>query len=55
LAVTSQSLSADELATALRKAEAPVVTRVEEGRVLIDLRTVFEDEEEHVLRALTLA
>jgi hypothetical protein len=31
------------------------VTRVDEGRVLLDLRTVFEDEEVQVLRALARA
>jgi L-seryl-tRNA(Ser) seleniumtransferase len=55
LAITSQSLSADELATALRIAETPVVARVEEGRVLIDLRTVSPEEEEPLIRALTRA
>jgi L-seryl-tRNA(Ser) seleniumtransferase len=55
LAITSQSLSADELATALRKAETPVVARVEEGRVLIDLRTVSPAEEEPLIQALTRA
>ncbi len=52
LALTSHSLSADELATALRKADPPVVARVDEGRVLLDLRTVFEDEEMAVVEAL---
>lgn len=41
LAVTAQSLSADELATRLRHHHPPIVARVEEGRVLLDLRTVF--------------
>ncbi len=55
LAVTSRSLSADELATALRKSETPVVARVDEGRVLIDLRTVFDDEQEQLMRSLLTA
>ena len=48
LAVTSGSLSADELAARLRRHDPPIVARVEEGRVLLDLRTVFapaEDEQ----------
>jgi L-seryl-tRNA(Ser) seleniumtransferase len=45
LAITAQSLSADELASRLRKNSPPIVARVEEGRVLLDLRTVFESEE----------
>jgi L-seryl-tRNA(Ser) seleniumtransferase len=52
LAITAQSLSADELAGQLRKSSPPIVARVEEGRVLLDLRTVFESEEEDLVRAL---
>ncbi len=46
LAVTAQSLSADELATRLRHHHPPIVSRVEENRVLLDLRTVFGPAEE---------
>lgn len=46
LAVTAQSLSADELAARLRHHHPPIVARVEEGRVLLDLRTVFGPEED---------
>lgn len=52
LAVTARSLSADQLAERLRGANPPVVARVEEGRVLLDLRTVFEEEDLDVVRAL---
>jgi L-seryl-tRNA(Ser) seleniumtransferase len=53
LAVTAQSLSADELATRLRHHHPPIVARVEEGRVLFDLRTVFGPAEEtEIARAL---
>jgi L-seryl-tRNA(Ser) seleniumtransferase len=53
LAVTAQSLSADELATRLRHHHPPIVARVEEGRVLFDLRTVFGlAEEAEIARAL---
>ena len=52
LAVTADKLSATELATRLREFEIPIVTRVDEGRVLLDLRTVFEDEEHCVVKAL---
>ncbi len=52
LAVTAQSLSADELAARLRKHTPSIIARVEEGRVLLDLRTVFESEDEVVARAL---
>jgi L-seryl-tRNA(Ser) seleniumtransferase len=52
IAITAQSLSAEQMAERLRLADPPIVARVEEGRVLLDLRTVFEDEEELVLSAL---
>lgn len=52
LAVTAQSLSADELAERLRLSTPAIVGRVEEGRVLLDLRTVFENEEQLVVDAL---
>jgi L-seryl-tRNA(Ser) seleniumtransferase len=52
LAITSEHLSADELAARLRGHNPPVVTRVEEGHVLIDLRTVFEQEEPELTQAL---
>jgi L-seryl-tRNA(Ser) seleniumtransferase len=53
LAVTADSLSADALAARLRHNDPPIVARVEEGRVLLDLRTVLEPAEEaQILRAL---
>src|SRR6266404_1812719 len=52
LAVTAGHLSADELAARLRQHNPPIVARVEEGRVLLDLRTVFENEEADVVKAL---
>lgn len=52
LAVTCEGLSADQFAARLRAAEPPVIARVEEGRVLLDLRTVFPEQDELVARAL---
>jgi L-seryl-tRNA(Ser) seleniumtransferase len=53
LAVTARSLSADELAARLRRNDPPIVARVEEGRVLLDLRTVLGPAEEaQIVRAL---
>jgi L-seryl-tRNA(Ser) seleniumtransferase len=53
LAVTADDLSADELAARLRRHNPPIVTRVEEGRVLLDLRTVLGPAEEaEIARAL---
>ncbi|HET9840109.1 MAG TPA: L-seryl-tRNA(Sec) selenium transferase [Candidatus Angelobacter sp.] len=53
LAITAESFSADELALRLRRGNPPIVTRVEEGRVLLDFRTVFApSEDEAITRAL---
>jgi L-seryl-tRNA(Ser) seleniumtransferase len=52
IAVTAQSLTADQLAERLRLSSPAIIARVEEGRVLLDLRTVFEDEEELLVSAL---
>jgi L-seryl-tRNA(Ser) seleniumtransferase len=46
LAVTAQSLSADDVARLLRLHRPAIVARVEDGRVLLDLRTVFGPAEE---------
>lgn len=53
LAVSKPGLSANELANGLRLAETPVIARVEDGRVLIDLRTVFPEQTDVLARVLT--
>ena len=52
LAVTCMDLSADELAARLRASDPPIVARVEEGRVLLDLRMVFSEQDNAVVEAL---
>lgn len=52
LAITSKKLSADELAERLRRLDPPVIGRVEQGRVLLDLRTVFPRQEQQLIAAL---
>jgi len=52
LAVTCEGLSADELAGRLLGNDPAIVTRVEEGRVLLDLRTVFPQQDEAVVHTL---
>jgi L-seryl-tRNA(Ser) seleniumtransferase len=52
LAITHEGSSADELAARLRMHEPPVIARVEEGRVLLDLRTVFPEQDAAVVRVL---
>jgi len=52
LAVTCDGQSADQVAHALRQCDPPVVARVEDGRVILDLRTVFSEQDTAVERAL---
>lgn len=53
LALDSQKLSADALAERLRAAQPlPIIGRVEEGRVLLDLRTVFPEQDAVIVKAL---
>jgi len=52
LALTCSDLSADELAGRLRANDPPIIARIEEGRVLLDLRTVFPAEDAALAAAL---
>jgi L-seryl-tRNA(Ser) seleniumtransferase len=52
LAISSASIGADELAAQLRASDPPVIARVEQGRVLLDLRTVFVEQDSLVAAAL---
>ncbi|HET8824827.1 MAG TPA: L-seryl-tRNA(Sec) selenium transferase [Terriglobales bacterium] len=55
LALTCYSLSANELAGRLRAADPPVIARVEEGKVLLDLRTVFPEQDRVLTQVLVNA
>ncbi len=44
--------SADGLAARLRRADPPVVSRIEDGRVLLDLRSVLPDQDPDLERAV---
>jgi L-seryl-tRNA(Ser) seleniumtransferase len=52
LAVSCEGMSADQMVERLRSANPPIIARVEEGRVILDLRTVFPADDERVLDAL---
>jgi L-seryl-tRNA(Ser) seleniumtransferase len=52
LAVNCAGLGADELAARLRASDPPIIARVEEGRVLLDLRTVFPEDDQAIAAAL---
>ena len=51
IAVTHAHCSATELEALLRQNRPPIITRVERDRVLLDLRTVFDSQEEDVIQA----
>ena len=52
LALSCEGLEADELAARLRSSDPPIIARVEDGRVLLDLRTVFPMQDEMIAAAL---
>jgi L-seryl-tRNA(Ser) seleniumtransferase len=52
VAVTHPSLSASQIEERLRGFRPPVIARVEDDRVLLDLRTVFPEQEPVLLDAL---
>jgi L-seryl-tRNA(Ser) seleniumtransferase len=49
--VTHSRHSAQELEALLRRNSPPVIARIEHDRLLLDLRTVFEDQDEEIIRA----
>jgi L-seryl-tRNA(Ser) seleniumtransferase len=51
LAISHKDLSTDEVAARLRGSDPPIVARVEEGHVLLDLRTVFPEQDEALVKA----
>ncbi|MDT5060002.1 MAG: L-seryl-tRNA(Ser) seleniumtransferase [Acidobacteriota bacterium] len=52
IALAHETLSPDALEEALRQSTPPVIARIAEGKVLLDLRTIAEDEEPDLLAAL---
>jgi len=52
IALTHIDLSADELNARLRAHVSSIVARVEDGRVLLDLRTVFPEQDANLAQAL---
>ncbi|PKN12069.1 MAG: L-seryl-tRNA(Sec) selenium transferase [Deltaproteobacteria bacterium HGW-Deltaproteobacteria-4] len=55
LAITPQNLSVDALAARLRSGRLPLVCRIQEGRLLLNLRTVAQSEENDLVQAVTAA
>jgi L-seryl-tRNA(Ser) seleniumtransferase len=52
LAVAVEGVSADGLLVHLRDAETPIIARVQDGRVLLDFRTVLVEQDKSVVTAL---
>ena len=52
ISLTHEKLSAEDIERQLRSSNPPVVARIFEDQVMIDLRTVFPDEEEAVVTAI---
>jgi L-seryl-tRNA(Ser) seleniumtransferase len=52
LAVASRTVAADVLAARLRASNPPIIARVEDAQVLLDLRTVFPEQDGIVAMAL---
>ncbi|HEV2761449.1 MAG TPA: L-seryl-tRNA(Sec) selenium transferase, partial [Pyrinomonadaceae bacterium] len=53
VALTHRTLSAAALEASLRRQSPPVVARILDDRVVLDLRTVADDEEDELVAALT--
>ncbi|MFZ3342402.1 MAG: L-seryl-tRNA(Sec) selenium transferase [Terriglobales bacterium] len=54
IAIIHRELGADELCARLRAGDPPVIARVEEEHVLIDLRTVFPEQDAQIVAILQL-
>jgi L-seryl-tRNA(Ser) seleniumtransferase len=52
IALTHELLSAQEIEILLRKSTPPIISRISDGKVLLDIRTVFPDEESHLVDSL---
>jgi len=52
VAIKAEKLGADALVERLRRWETPIIARVEDGRVLLDLRTVEPEQEATIVAAL---
>ncbi|MFN8008054.1 MAG: L-seryl-tRNA(Sec) selenium transferase [Terriglobia bacterium] len=53
IAIRSSCHSTDQLESELRQANPPVIARVEDDQLILDLRTVFPEEDQELAAALT--
>jgi len=52
LAITVEGRSADEIETMLRQRRPPIIGRIQEDRLVLDLRTVPREQEEELAKAV---
>jgi len=52
VALSPRAISVDELAARLRRQRPPVIGRLQEGKLLLDPRTIRSDEEDLLVRIL---
>ena len=52
IAITHSERSAQDIEHQLRTSSPPIICRISEGKVLLDLRTVFEDQTPAIIEAL---
>jgi L-seryl-tRNA(Ser) seleniumtransferase len=52
ISLTAKNFNSNELAARLRRCGTPIIARVEDGRVLLDLRTVFPEQDECIAEGL---
>ena len=46
-----ESMSVDDLAARFRDNEIPVIGRIHEGSLIMDMRTIYEEDAAHILKA----
>ena len=55
IAISKEGMSADKLEALLRSGENPVICRIHKNKVILDVRTVFEDEFDLLIQAVETA
>jgi L-seryl-tRNA(Ser) seleniumtransferase len=52
LAIERQGADGEQFSVQLRRHDPPIIARVQEGRVLLDFRTILEDDLPHLEHAV---